>query len=117
MKENLASSLLTNRWLKFREQINGPRTKDYPSGIVVLNVGKDGNGTGAFAPLSKIRFNKKKELEIEEFGQKPFRLANAAGEVGDRGTSRLEAVKKSIDRIFRLIKNVSGDPDCRLYAL
>jgi hypothetical protein len=72
--------LLTNRWLSFREQINGSRTTDYPFGIVVLNVDKDGNGTGTFAPLCKIRFNKKKELEIEEFGQKPFRLANVKRE-------------------------------------
>ena len=42
----------------------------------VLNVDKDGKGTGTFAPLCKIKFNKKNELEIEHYGQKPFRLAN-----------------------------------------
>jgi hypothetical protein len=43
---------------------------------VVLNVDKDGKGSGSFAPLCKIKFNKKNELEIEHYGQKPFRLAN-----------------------------------------
>ena len=80
VKENLTGRLLTNRWLTFREQINGSRAKDYPFGIVGLNVDEDGNGTGTFAPLCKIPFNKKKELGIEECGQTPFRLANVKRE-------------------------------------
>jgi len=43
---------------------------------VVLNVNKDGKGTGSFAPLCKLKFNKKNQLEIEHYGQKPFRLAS-----------------------------------------
>jgi hypothetical protein len=43
---------------------------------VVLDLDKDGNGTGTLAPICKVKFNKKDELEIEHFGQKPFRLAN-----------------------------------------
>jgi hypothetical protein len=42
----------------------------------VLNVDKNGKGTGTLAPVCKIKFNKKNELEIENYGQKPFRLAN-----------------------------------------
>lgn len=68
--------LMTDRPIAFAELYNGTRSRDYPFGIVVLNVDKDGKGTGTFAPLCKIRFNKKKELEIEHYGQKPFRLAN-----------------------------------------
>ena len=45
-------------------------------GIVVLNVDKNGKGTGTLAPVCKIEFNKKGEFEIENYGQKPFRLAN-----------------------------------------
>jgi hypothetical protein len=41
-----------------------------------LNVDKTGKGTGTLAPECKIKFNKNSELEIENFGQKPFRLAN-----------------------------------------
>jgi hypothetical protein len=42
----------------------------------VLDVDKDGKGAGQLAPVCKIKFNKKNELEIENYGQKPFRLAN-----------------------------------------
>jgi hypothetical protein len=72
--------LATNRWLNFRELINATRSRDYPIGIVVLDVDKDGNGTGSFAPLCKVKFNKAKELVIEHYGQKPFRLANVKRE-------------------------------------
>ena len=68
--------LATNRPISFPELYNSTRTKDYPISIVVLNVDKDGKGTGTFAPLCKVKFNKKHELEIENYGQKPFRLAN-----------------------------------------
>ena len=30
----------------------------------------------ALAPICKIKFNKKGELEIENYGQKPLRLVN-----------------------------------------
>jgi hypothetical protein len=68
--------LATNRPIAFGELYNGTRSRDYPIGIVVLDVDKDGKGTGSFAPACKVKFNKKKELEIEHYGQKPFRLAN-----------------------------------------
>jgi hypothetical protein len=55
---------------------NAGRSTDYQFGIVVLDVDKNGKGTGKLAPVCKIKFNKKNELEIENFGQKPFRLAN-----------------------------------------
>jgi hypothetical protein len=68
--------MVTNRPMSFGELYNNGRSTDYQFGIVVLNVDKDGKGTGQLAPVCKIRFNKKNELEIENFGQKPFRLAN-----------------------------------------
>ncbi len=72
--------LVTNRPISFGELYNGTRSRDYPFGIVVLDVDKDGKGTGTFAPLCKIKFNKKKELEVEHYGQKPFRLVNVKRE-------------------------------------
>lgn len=68
--------LVTNRPISFPELWNGTRSRDYKFGIVVLNLDKDDKGSGTFAPLCKIKFNKKNELEIENYGQKPFRLAN-----------------------------------------
>jgi len=68
--------LVTNRPIAFGELYNGTRSRDYPIGIVVLNVDKDGKGTGSFAPRCKVKFNKNKQLEVEHYGQKPFRLAN-----------------------------------------
>jgi len=68
--------LATDRPITFGELYRGTRSTDYPVGIVVLDVDKDGKGTGKFAPACKVKFNKKNELEIENFGQKPFRLAN-----------------------------------------
>ncbi len=68
--------MATNRPISFPELWNSTRSKDYPIGIVVLDVDKDGKGAGTFAPVCKVRFNKKGELEIENYGQKPFRLAN-----------------------------------------
>ena len=68
--------LATNRPISFPELYNSARSRDYPIGIMVLNVDKDGKGSGSFAPLCKVKFNKKNELEIEHYGQKPLRLAN-----------------------------------------
>lgn len=68
--------LATNRPISFPELYTGTRSTDYKIGIVVLNVDKNGKGTGTFSPLCKVKFNKKNELEIEHYGQKPFRLAN-----------------------------------------
>jgi hypothetical protein len=68
--------LATNRPISFPELYNATRSTNYKIGIVVLNVDKDGKGTGTFSPLCKVKFNKNNELEIENYGQKPFRLAN-----------------------------------------
>jgi hypothetical protein len=62
--------------MSFGELYRSSRSTDYQFGIVVLDVDKNGKGTGTLAPVCKIRFNKKNELEIENYGQKPLRLAN-----------------------------------------
>ena len=53
------------------------RSTQYPFGIIVLSVDGTGKGTGTLSPICKIKFNKKDELEIENYGKKPLRLANA----------------------------------------
>ncbi len=66
--------MATNRPIAFGELYRGTRSRDYPVGIVVLDVGKDGKGSGFFAPLCKINFDKNKQLRVENYGHKPFRL-------------------------------------------
>lgn len=69
-------TMVTNRPMSFGELYRGGRSTDYQFGIAVLDVDKNGKGTGKLAPVCKIKFNKKGELEIENYGQKPLRLAN-----------------------------------------
>jgi hypothetical protein len=68
--------LMTNRPIALAEMTNSTRSRNYPFSIVVLNIDKDGKGSGFFAPACTIRFDKKDDVEIEHYGQKPFRMAN-----------------------------------------
>jgi hypothetical protein len=68
--------MVTNRPMSFGELYRSGRSTDYQFGIVVLDVDKDGKGSGKLAPICKIKFNKQNQLEIENYGQKPFRLEN-----------------------------------------
>ena len=68
--------MVTNRPMSFGELYRSTRSTDYQFGIVVLDVDQNGKGTGKLAPICKIKFNKKNQLEIENYGQKPFRLEN-----------------------------------------
>jgi hypothetical protein len=70
--------MATNRPMAFGELYNGTRSTDYQFDIVVLDVDKGGKWTGKLAPVCKIKFNKKNELEIENYDQKPFRLTNVS---------------------------------------
>lgn len=69
-------TLVTNRPISFGELYNSTRSTQYPIGLVTLSVDKDGNGTGLLYGACKVKFNKQGELDIEHYGQKPFRLAN-----------------------------------------
>ena len=68
--------MVTDRPMRFWEVYNSGRSTQYRFGIIVLNLDSTGKGTGTLAPICKIKFNKKNELEIEHYGQKPLRLAN-----------------------------------------
>jgi hypothetical protein len=68
--------MVTNRPMSFGELYRSGRSTDYQFGIVVLDVDKSGKGTGKLAPICKIKFNNQNQLEIENYGQKPFRLEN-----------------------------------------
>jgi hypothetical protein len=68
--------MLADRPINFAEAYNSGRSTDYPFGLVKLVLDAKGNGTGTMALAVKIRFTKKNQIEIENFGQKPLRLAN-----------------------------------------
>lgn len=68
--------LVTNRPMSFGELVNGTRSTQYQFGIVVLDLDKDGKGSGILAPACKIKFNKQGQREIEYYGQKPWKLVN-----------------------------------------
>ena len=68
--------MVTDRPFSFGETVSGSRSTDYKFGIVVLQVDSSGSGTGTICGACKIQFNKKDELQIENYLQKPMRLAN-----------------------------------------
>ena len=68
--------MVTDRPLSFGETISGSHSTEYKFGIVVLQVDSKGSGTGTICGACKIQFNKKNELQIENYLRKPIRLAN-----------------------------------------
>ncbi len=69
-------TMATNRPISFGELYNSTRSRDYPIGIVTLNVDKDGKGSGLLYGACKVKFDKNGQLVVEHYGQKPWRLAN-----------------------------------------
>ncbi len=68
--------MATDRPISFGELYNGTRSTQYPIAVLTMDVDKEGKGSGTFAPLCKVKFDKKGDLVVEHYGQKPFRLAN-----------------------------------------
>ena len=68
-------TILFERWMNLYELRSGTRSTDYPFSYVELTVDRSGKGEGSFIPAAKIRFNKKHEVEVENFGIYPARLA------------------------------------------
>ena len=68
-------TILFERWMNLYEVRSGTRSTDYPFSYVELTVDRSGKGEGSFIPAAKIRFNKKHEVEVENFGIYPARLA------------------------------------------
>jgi len=54
----------------------GSTSQDYRFTAIKLNVDNKGNGDGLFYNSVKLRFNKKREIEIEDFGSKPDDIRN-----------------------------------------
>ena len=66
-------TIVFERWLKRFEVLYDTRSEDYPFTYIKLFVEEKGMG-GTLLPAAKIRFNKKKAIEIENFGVYPAQL-------------------------------------------
>jgi hypothetical protein len=74
--------IITPRIIGFREEVNNPRTTDYPFALFEMRFDSAGKGQGKMAYATKIRFDKKKNnVEIENYSSEPVRLNNLTLEV------------------------------------
>lgn len=74
--------VITPRVIGFREEVNQPRTTDYPFSLFEMRFDAAGKGEGKMAYATKIRFDKgKNNVELENFTSEPVRLNNLQLEV------------------------------------
>jgi len=69
--------IITPRIIGFREEVNQPRTTDYPFSLFEMRFDSSGKGQGKMAYATKITFDKKKNnVELENYSSEPVRLNN-----------------------------------------
>ena len=74
--------IMTSRVIGFREEVNQPRTTDYPFSIFEMRFDGQGEGQGKMSYATKITFDKKKNnVELENYASEPVRLNNLTLEV------------------------------------
>ena len=74
--------IITPRIIGFREEVNRPRTYDYPFSLFQMQFDKDGKGEGRMAYAAQIPFDKKNNaIELENYSSEPVRLNNLELEV------------------------------------
>jgi threonine dehydrogenase-like Zn-dependent dehydrogenase len=73
-------TMAANRTISFPELRESPRSRDYKFTIIELRLDADGKGDGTLMYATKLKFNKKGQLELEHYGQTPVRLANVRRE-------------------------------------
>jgi hypothetical protein len=74
--------IITPRIIGFREEVNQPRTTDYPFSLFEMRFDAAGKGQGKMAYATKIMFDKKKNnVELENYASEPVRLNNLTLEV------------------------------------
>jgi hypothetical protein len=67
--------LMTDRYIGFWEQVNRPRTVDYPFTVIDLRISPSGEGTGKMSLFAKIAVDKKDNtIIIEDYGTQPVLL-------------------------------------------
>jgi len=74
--------IIAPRIIGFREEVNQPRTTDYPFSLFEMRFDSQGKGQGKMAYATKIAFDKKKNnVELENYSSEPVRLNNLSLEV------------------------------------
>jgi hypothetical protein len=69
--------IITPRVIGFREQVNQPRTVDYPFTLFEMHFDQAGKGEGKMSYALQINFDKKKNnIELENYSSEPVRLNN-----------------------------------------
>ena len=71
---------VTDRPIQFFELRNGVRSMDYPLGMVILEIDKDGKGEGKVIAAAKANFTKDGKVELESYGTEPLRVIRVATE-------------------------------------
>jgi hypothetical protein len=67
--------MFSDRPISFYEAGAVTRSKNYEFGMLVLDVNDKGEGEGLLYGACKVKFTKDDQLEVENFGQAPARLA------------------------------------------
>jgi hypothetical protein len=52
----------------------GRDPRNYPFTVITLNLDENGNGDGTYTRQAQLRFNKKHQLEIEDYVVEPARV-------------------------------------------
>jgi hypothetical protein len=74
--------IITPRIIGFKEEVNRPRTYDYPFSLFQMQFNKEGKGEGRMAYATQISFDKKtNSIELENYASEPVRLNNLELEV------------------------------------
>jgi len=72
--------ILLDRRMSFFELTRGARSKEYQFSALELHLDEKGNGDGLLYPAAKVKINKDtNQLELEDYGQAPLRIANIIG--------------------------------------
>lgn len=64
----------TDRPIQMFEVYRGLRSRDYPFGIVEIQLDAEGEGQGQLIAAAEVGFSPEGSLEIESLGTQPFRL-------------------------------------------
>ncbi len=67
--------LLTDRYIRFMEERNDPRSRDYDLTAVELTILPNGGGAGVLMPACRLKLSKNKQIEVEVF-QNPWNLTD-----------------------------------------